>query len=158
MFELEVGRILHILGVVLWIGGVAMVTTVILPAIKKLKTPSERVEFFELVEGKFQKQALITTLITGLSGFYMVIKLNAWARFLDVRFWWMWAMVIVWFIFTMMLFILEPLFLKKELIEKAKVDPEGTFRRIRKLHYVLLILSIITIIGAVAGSHGWFFF
>lgn len=158
MFELEVGRVLHILGVVLWIGGVAMVTTIILPAVKKLKLPEERIEFFEKIESRFQTQAKLTTLLTGLTGFYMVIKLHAWARFLDARFWWMWAMVIVWLIFTVMLFILEPLFLKKRLIEKAKVDPEGTFRRIKKLHYILLLISIVTIIGAAAGSHGWFFF
>ncbi len=30
-------RIIHVLAVVLWIGGVAMVTTVIIPSIKKLK-------------------------------------------------------------------------------------------------------------------------
>jgi len=157
MFELEIGRVIHILGVVLWIGGVAMVTTVILPAIKKLKSPEERVDFFELIEGKFQKQALVTTLITGLSGLYMIIKLNAWARFLDLRFWWMWAMVIVWLIFTLMLFVLEPLFLKKKLIIQAKSDPEKTFKKIQKLHYILLIISLLTVIGAVAGSHGWFF-
>ena len=30
-------RVVHILGVVIWIGGVAMETTVLLPAIKRLK-------------------------------------------------------------------------------------------------------------------------
>jgi uncharacterized membrane protein len=158
MFELEIGRVIHILGVVLWIGGVAMVTTIILPAVKKLKSPEERVEFFEKIESKFQKQAMTTTLITGLSGFYMISKLHAWSRFLDSSFWWMWAMVIVWLIFTIMLFILEPLFLKNKLIENAKTDPEGTFKRIQKIHLHLLWISILTIIGAAAGSHGWLFF
>ena len=158
MFELEAGRVLHIIGVVFWIGGVAMVTTIILPAIKKLKLPEERIEFFEKIEGRFQKQAKITTLITGLSGFYMIIKLNAWARFIDLRFWWIWAMVIVWLIFTIMLFILEPLFLKKRLLEKAKSDPENTFKKIQRLHIILLLISLLAIVGAAAGSHGWFFF
>jgi uncharacterized membrane protein len=158
MFELEIGRVIHILGIVLWIGGVAMVTTVILPAVKKLKTPEERVEFFEKIEGRFQKQALFTTFLTGASGVYMIFMMNAWARFLDLRFWWMWAMVFVWLIFTLMLFVLEPLFLKKRLIEKAKTDPEGTFKRIQKLHVVLLLISLITVAGAMAGSHSWFFF
>jgi hypothetical protein len=116
------------------------------------------VEFFEKIESKFQKQAMITTLITGLSGFYMISKLHAWSRFLDSSFWWMWAMVIVWLIFTIMLFILEPLFLKNKLIENAKTDPEGTFKRIQKIHLHLLWISILTIIGAAAGSHGWLFF
>ena len=30
-------RVIHIIAVILWIGGVSMVTTVIIPAVKKLK-------------------------------------------------------------------------------------------------------------------------
>lgn len=36
MIEMGLARVLHVVGVVLWIGGVAMVTTVILPAVKRL--------------------------------------------------------------------------------------------------------------------------
>jgi hypothetical protein len=42
--------------------------------------------------------------------------------------------------------------------EHAELDPERTYRRIYKMHLHLFILSIITIIGAAAGSHGWLFF
>ncbi len=37
MYDLAIARILHILGVVLWIGGVAFVTTVLLPTVKQLR-------------------------------------------------------------------------------------------------------------------------
>ena len=158
MIGLEIGRVLHILGVVFWIGGVAFVTTIILPAIKKFKSAEEGIEFFEKVEHRFALQAKITTLITGLSGFYMISKLHAWERFLYLSYWWMWAMVIVWLIFMLMLFVFEPLFLKKRLMEKAKTDPEGAFKKIQKMHLHLLWLSLLTIIGAVTGSHGWLFF
>src|SRR5680860_1077195 len=80
-----IARVLHILGVVLWIGGVAMVTTVLLPATKRMKTPVERVMFFETVERGFALQARITTLLTGLSGLYLVYKLNLWQRFLHIE-------------------------------------------------------------------------
>ena len=53
-----------------------MVTTIILPAIKKFKSPEEAVEFFEKVERRFQIQARVTTMVTGLSGFYMISKLH----------------------------------------------------------------------------------
>ena len=69
MIGLEIGRILHILGVVIWIGGLAMVITVILPAVKKFKSAEERIEFFEMVENKFSLVAKIASLVTGLSGF-----------------------------------------------------------------------------------------
>jgi uncharacterized membrane protein len=155
---LDIGRILHILGVVFWIGGLAIVTLVILPSVKKFKSAEERIEFFEIVENKFSSVAKVASLVTGLSGFYMISKLKVWSWFLDASHWWMHLMVIIWLIFTLMIFVLEPLFLKKRFIEKAKADPEGTFNKIQKTHSHLLWLSILTIIGAVAGSHGWLFF
>ena len=158
MFGLDISRILHVLGVVIWIGGLAMVTLVILPAVKKFKSPEERISFFELIESKFSNIAKISSLVTGLSGFYMISKLKAWSWFLDASYWWMHLMVIVWVIFTIMIFVLEPLVLEKRMKEKAKIDPEGTYNKIQKMHSHLLWLSILAIIGAVAGSHGWLFF
>lgn len=151
-------RVVHILAVVLWIGGVAMVTTVIFPAIKKLKTKAEQIKTFEQLEGKFARQAKITTLLTGLSGFYMLYELNAWNRYLDYKFWWLHAMTLVWIIFTVILYILEPLLLHKLYKKKLKENPEKTFTILQRVHWVLLIISLITIAGAVAGSHGWFWF
>ncbi len=150
-------RVLHILGVVLWIGGVAFVTMVLLPAVKRVREPTERVAFFESVESGFARQARVTTLLTGLSGFYLAHSLGAWDRFADAHYWWMHAMVLLWAVFTLMLFVLEPLWLHRWFRERAQRDPEGTFAIIARLHWVLLGLSLVTIAGAAAGSHGWSF-
>src|SRR6266513_1413110 len=111
-----IARVLHVLGVVLWIGGVAMVTTVLLPATKRMKTPAERIMFFETVERGFALQARFTILLTGLSGLYLVYKLDLWQRFAHAEFWWMHAMVLIWALFTLMLFVFEPLFLRRRFI------------------------------------------
>lgn len=148
-------RLLHVLGVVFWIGGVAMVTTVLLPAVARMKSAAERVAFFEEIEGRFAWQARFTTLITGLSGLWLVHALQAWERFSRAGYWWMHAMVAVWAIFTLMLFVLEPLVLHRWFRRRAQRDGAGTFRFIRRLHWMLLSLSLVTIAGAVAGSHGW---
>lgn len=158
MGEMTLARVLHVIGVVLWIGGVAMVTTVLLPAVKRLKTPAERVVFFETVERGFGLQARITTLVTGLSGLYLVYDLNLWQRFLHVEYWWMHAMVLVWALFTLMLFVLEPLFLHRRLIERARHDPDATFSLLTRMHWILLVLSLLAVAGAVAGSHGYLLF
>ncbi len=155
MNEFVFARVLHVLGVVLWIGGVAMVTTVLLPAVVQMKSAAERVEFFERIERRFAMQASFTTLLVGLSGFYMVHLLDAWSRFAELRFWWMHAMVLVWLIFTLMLFVLEPLVLQRRLKQRAQHYPEETFALIQRMHWVLLSLSLIAVAGAVAGSHGW---
>jgi uncharacterized membrane protein len=158
MDDLIFARVLHVIGVVLWIGGVAMVTTVLLPATRRLKTPQERVAFFENIERGFAAQARITTLITGLSGLYLVYKLNLWQRFLHFEYWWMHAMVLVWVLFTLMLFVLEPLFLHRWFIDRGRREPEAVFALIVRLHWTLLTLSLITVAGAVAGSHGYLLF
>jgi uncharacterized membrane protein len=152
--DVTLARALHVLAVVLWIGGVAFVTTVFLPAVRDLQSPAERVVLFESVERRFGNQARLTTALTGLSGLYMVVRLDLWDRFLSVEYWWMHAMVGVWLLFTLMLFVAEPLFLDRWLLARAKARPEATFWLIERLHWILLALSLITLIGAVLGSHG----
>ena len=92
-------RIIHIIGVILWIGGVAMVTTVIIPTVRNLKSKKDRIATLELIEKRFAGQARITTLLTGLSGFYMLYAIDGWDRYLDYRFWWVHAMTLVWIFF-----------------------------------------------------------
>ncbi len=150
-------RVIHVIAVILWIGGVSMVTTVLIPAIKKMKSKEERIATFEMIEGKFAIQAKITTLLTGLSGFYMLYALEGWNRYLDYKFWWIHAMTLVWILFTLILYVLEPLVLHKLFKKYANENPEKTFGIMHRLHWVLLIISLITTAGAVAGSHGWFF-
>lgn len=157
MNSITLARVIHVLAVVLWIGGVAMVTTVIIPAVKKMKSKKDKLTTFENIEGRFAVQAKITTLITAISGFYMMYELNAWERYLDYRFWWIHAMTIVWIIFTLVLYILEPFVLHKLFKKYANENPEKTFNILHKAHWILLIISLITILGAVAGSHGLFF-
>jgi len=152
-----IARALHILGVVLWIGGVGFVTTVLLPAVRRMKTAEERVAFFEVVEQRFSGQARATTLLVGGTGLYLVYAGNLWQRFTSAACWWMHAMVLVWVVFTVMLFIAEPLFLHRRLLAAARLRPEATFRGIERLHWLLLTISLVTVLGAVAGSHGWVF-
>ena len=124
MDDVTIARALHVLSVVLWIGGVALVTTVLLPAVRCFKAPEERVAFFEIVEWRFAGQARFTTALAGFTGFYMVVRLDLWGCFLSIAYWWMHAMVGVWLLFTLTLFLAEPLFLHRWLVARAKVDPE----------------------------------
>jgi hypothetical protein len=96
----------------------------------------------------------LTTALAGLTGLDMLIRLDLWSRFLSPAYWWMHAVVIVWLVFTMMLFVAEPLVLHRWLHVRAKADPEATFRLVEQLHLFLLAISLMTILGAMAGSHG----
>lgn len=154
MDDITLARGLHILGVVVWIGGVSMVTSVILPAVRRFKNPEERVAFFEAVENRFAWQARFTTLLTGLSGFYMMYTLDLWERYTSSTYFWVHMMTAVWVIFTLVLFVLEPLFLHKWFHRRATADPEGTFRIVQTLHWVLLTVSLVTVFVSLLGAHG----
>ncbi|MBE7633935.1 hypothetical protein F7642_06240 [Tenacibaculum finnmarkense genomovar ulcerans] len=150
-------RVIHVICVVLWIGGVSMVTTVIIPAVKGMNSKEDQIKTFEQIEGRFAIQAKITTVLTGLSGFYMLYVLDGWDRYFDYQYWWIHAMTLVWVLFTLVLYVLEPFILHKLFKKYAEENPSKTFSFIHKAHWFLLILSLITTAGAVAGSHGWFF-
>ena len=64
----------------------------------------------------------------------------------------------MWGVFTLMLFVLEPWVLHRWFKARALNKPEQTFVLIQRLHWFLLGISLITVAGAVAGSHGWVLF
>jgi uncharacterized membrane protein len=149
-----VTRAFHVLAVVIWIGGVAMVTMVVLPAVRRGDLGPNRLEVFEAIERRFAWTARITTLIVALSGFYMTDRLGLWDRFRSGEFWWMHSMVGVWLLFTVILFVAEPLVLDRWFHERATTAPDDAFAWLQRAHWLLLVISLITILAAVAGSHG----
>lgn len=153
--DLALARVLHILGVIVWIGGVSMVTTVALPAVRRDALGTDRLAAFHAFERRFVWQARVAVLVVGLSGFYMIERLDLWSRFADGHFWWMHAMLLVWALFFLLLFIGEPLVLHRYFPSWARRDPDRAFAALHRAHVVLLTLAIVTTFGAVAGSHGW---
>jgi uncharacterized membrane protein len=150
-----IARAIHVAAVVVWIGGVAMATTVVLPLVRRRGQPlSERFAMFESVERRFIWQARIATILVVLSGFYMVGYYDLWDRFSSAEFWWMDAMVAVWLIFTLLLFVGEPLIVHRWVHRQAAAGNENVLAILHWMHWVLLVLSIVTVLAAVAGSHG----
>lgn len=157
MTDVVIARALHLLAVVHWIGGVFIVTAVILPAVARLADPARRVALFEEIEGRFSLQAKLSVTLAGASGFYMTHRFDAWSRFLDPSYWWMHAMVLVWAVFTFVLFVAEPLFLHAWFRRRAAYDPAATFALIQRFHWLLLTASLVTTAAAVLGAHGVLF-
>lgn len=155
MDDIAIARALHVLAVVIWIGGVSMATTVMLPAVRRGDLGENRLHAFDAIERRFVWQARVAVLVVGLSGLYMIWRLDLWDRFRSATFWWMHAMVCVWLLFAFFLFIAEPFILQRYFRRWAAAQPEAAFARLHRAHWALLVLSIVTILGAVAGSHGW---
>ncbi len=156
--DMMAARALHILGVVLWIGGVAMETTVLMPLMRRMSDSGGAKALFDKIEKGFVWQARITTLIVGATGFYMLGALDGWSRYTMASQWWLHAMTIIWALFTIVLFVLEPLMLHKWFDRRFARDASGTLALVHRLHWILLGLSLLTVAAATAGAHGAVFF
>ena len=66
-------------------------------------------------------------------------------------------MTVVWVIFTLVLFFFEPLFLHRWFRERALMNSDRAFSVLHRMHKILLALSVLAVLGAVAGSHGFTF-
>ncbi len=150
-----VARAVHVVAIVHWIGGLLFVTLVVLPGLLETEA-ARRLTLFNALERRFATQARVSTLLVGLSGFYMLYSYELWGRVADPRFWWLDAMIGLWAVFTIMLFVAEPLFLHAWFDARARRDPDGAFRVVLRGHRVLSLVAVVTVLGAVGGAHGLF--
>lgn len=157
MDDVVVARALHVLSVIHWIGGLSFVTLVILPLVRSERVSADAQLLFEKVERHFSAQVRISVPLAGVTGLWMTYRMNLWDRFADPTFWWMSAMFGTWLIFMLMLFVIEPLS-HARFRKSARQDTQATFRRMSRLHELLLLLAAVTAFGAVAGSQGLSFF
>ena len=148
-------RAVHVLAIVVWIGGVWMVTTLLLPAMRQ-RPPQQWFGEFEAIEQRFAPQARIALHIVLLSGLYMIGEYDLWDRFARPGFWWMHLMVAVWALYALMLFVVEPLVLRRVLHRRVVAAPASTLSLMIWFHRVVLVLALAAILGAVCGAHGLF--
>jgi len=154
--DLILARVLHVLAIVHWIGGVAFVTLVVLPFSLSRASATEGFAFFDAVEQRFAAQVRFSIPIAGAAGLWLTYRMDVWDRFLDPHFWWMGAMLGLWLVFAIVVFVIEPLF-DERIEQMARRDPATALNRLARLHRILLAIAALTILGAVAGAHGFFF-
>ncbi len=154
--DIEIARALHVVFVAHWIGGVAFVTLVALPLSRSYADAREGWALFEAIERRFAAQVRFSIPLAGATGLWMAWRLDLWGLFTDPTAWWMDAMVLLWALFILIVFVIEPL-AHRRVAEMATHDPEGLLIRLSRVHRVLLVAGIVTIFGAVAGAHGGIF-
>ncbi|MFZ2080203.1 MAG: hypothetical protein WAV38_26855 [Xanthobacteraceae bacterium] len=152
--DFAVARAVHVLALVHWIGGVAMVTTIVLPRARASADAHAALAAFEAFEVPFAAQARFSILLAGLSGLYMLNKLQTWALLLDPAFWWLALMVAVWAVFAVIVFVLEPLVLDRVFHDYALLDKHRAFSLAIRLHALALTISCVAIVAGVLGTQG----
>lgn len=153
-------HIIHLLTVILWIGGLAFVTIIILPMAIKNPDALGKVLMFQRVEHRFAPLARIFVLITGISGFAMVLQMG-WQNLYFTRAGVpLTVMTAIWVFWLVMLWGLEPLVIKKILENMAKsgakMEIETIFARMNKLHWMMVLISMVAAAAGALVAHGPF--
>lgn len=149
-----IARALHVLGVVVWIGGVFFVTFVLLPALRTFPI-NERLPLFERLERRFGWWARLAILIVGVSGLLLAYQFAFWQRLQEAHLWPIHLMIVVWVIFALMLFVLEPFVVHRLFHRFALAKPQRAMRVATVIHWVLSALSLTAVVAGVMLAHGW---
>jgi len=152
--DLALARAIHVLGLIHWIGGMAVVTTIVLPRARALPDAGQAIEVFEAFERRFSSQVRISILLVGLSGGYMVTKLDAWDLFQRVSFCWLHLMVAVWLLFALVVFVLEPTFLHRSFHAFVVRERGRAFAMAIRFHVVALTIAVVAIVSGILGAAG----
>lgn len=147
-----VARAVHVLAVVLWIGGVGFVTTVLLPAVRRSVPEQDQYKTFLIIESRFATQARVWVALALASAAWMLHLTGGWVRVWSTP--WLLLMLAAWTPFALLLFVLEPLVVHRVLAARAERDPVGTMALVQRLHVVLLSLSVVAVLSGVLGAHG----
>lgn len=143
-----IALIIHVLCVVVWIGGVAFVTMVVFPVIQRAQSSLEQVLMFQAVEHRFARIAKVLVILSGLTGGYMLYEKGLSATGHGV-----WPMLLVWSIYAMLLFFLEPVLFRKLFPADRKFSTKQVFFRLQVFHWFVLTLSLSAIAAGVWSGH-----
>ena len=153
-------HIIHVLTVILWVGGLAFITVLILPMVVKMPDALQKVLLFQRIEHKFAPLARVYAAITGISGFVMFYIMNLQSSLFSLTSLPLLFMITVWIFWVVMLFGLEPIIIKKMLDKMAgsgeKMEIETVFLRMNRLHWLLLFLSLAASAAGAIFSHDLF--
>ena len=152
-------HIVHLLTVILWIGGLGFITILMLPLIIRMEDPLQKVLLFNRIEHKFAPLARVYNVIVGVSGFVMLYMTDSYKDLFTVEALPLLFMVAVWVFWAVMLFILEPVVVRK-MIERMKrsgepMEIESIFSLMNRLHIALLILSLLAATAGAAFAHSF---
>ncbi len=151
-------HIIHLLTVIIWIGGLAFVTMIVLPMAIKMPDALQKVLLFQRIEHRFAGMARIYNLIVGATGFVMIYQ-TGWYKLLFTRAGLpLTVMTLIWVFWFVMLWGLEPLVIKRMLANMMKqgdkMDIDTVFLRMNRLHWFMVLISLVAATAGVLVAHG----
>lgn len=142
-------KTLHLISVLIWIGGAFFVTFCVLPALESINEP-HRHKIFHSLEKRFIWIARTCAIVTFVTGIGMMNISKVWSSL--GKLWWWHPMITLWLLFAIVLFVLEPFVMRSFCHSSRKMD----LRRMKIMHYLMILLSLLAIAVMIAGQAGAF--
>lgn len=146
---------LHVVTIVLWIGGVAFVTINIFPLLLTMEDSLEKIMLFQRVENKFARQARFYAWTAGISGAILLYLTGEYKMLFSISGIGVTVMLIVWFIYTFILTFEKRIF-KVLFSQPERLDTQKIFKRLNIFHWFVLGLSLVAVFIGVLSGHGGF--
>jgi len=149
-----IALIIHVLSIVIWIGGVAFVTMIVFPMIQRTQNSLEQVMMFQGVEHRFSKVARWMIFLSGLTGAFMLYE-KGFSFLKTPSSIHVWVMMIVWALYASLIFFLEKMIFKRLFTSPSgeQLETRQIFFRLQVFHWIVLILSLFAIVAGVWGGH-----
>ncbi len=144
---------LHVMGVVIWIGGVCFVTMVVFPMIMRMEGSLEKVLFFQGVEHRFAKIAKAMVALVGVTGFALLGITGRTGLLFTKATLGPTVMLLVWLLYLLILLFEARLF-KVIFKGKAQQDTEKVFRNLTTFHWFVMGISLFAVFVGVWTGHG----
>lgn len=144
---MDVFIMIHVMGVVLWIGGVGFATIVIFPTLRGIEDSMEKVRFFLGVERRFSKLAKAYVIVVGITGIYLFFQRGGFGGLNTEMAIILAFKVFVWLLFAVLLFGAEKRLMN--ILISSQTAQEKAFQRLSLFHWVMLILSLLAIAGGI---------
>ena len=143
----------HVIGVVVWIGGVAFVTMIVFPMLTRMEDSFEKVLFFQGIEHRFARIAKSSVAVVGLTGGWLLYITGEWRTLLSMVGIGPTLMILVWSLYLFVL-LFEGRIFKMIFGDRSQQDTGKIFSLLSRFHWVVLGLSLLAVGVGVWAGHG----
>ena len=144
--------IIHVICVIVWIGGVTFVTTVVFPMMYRTEGSLEKALLFQGVEHRFVAMVKWLIAIVGVTGFYLLYAKYGFGILLMRQGIGVMIMLVAWAFYTTVLLSERKLF-ARIFADPEKIDMNKALRMINVMHWVLLTVSYSAVAAGVWFGH-----
>ncbi len=144
--------IIHVICVIIWIGGVAFVTTVIFPMVYRTEGSLEKALLFQGVEHRFAGMVKWLIAVVGVTGFWLLLVKYGLGILLQTRGIGIVIMLFAWALYTTVLLSERKIF-GRIFADPEKIDMNKALKMINVMHWFLLVISFSAVAGGVWFGH-----